>query len=70
MRSNATPSVRTDEDQLLDLDQAARYLATSARHVRRLVAERRLAHHKVGKFVRFRRSDLDGFVESGRVEAR
>jgi excisionase family DNA binding protein len=55
-------------DELVDTDEAARVLATSARHVRRLVAERRVAHYKVGRFVRFRRSDLEAFIDRARVE--
>jgi excisionase family DNA binding protein len=57
-------------DDLMDTDQAARYLATSTRHVRRLVAERRLSYHKIGRFVRFRRRDLEAFIDCGRVEGR
>lgn len=52
----------------LSVAEAAEYLSTSVRFVRRLVAERRVAFHKVGKFVRFAVSDLDAFVAAGRVE--
>jgi excisionase family DNA binding protein len=52
----------------LDLAQAAAYLNVSERFVRRLVAERRIAFHKVGHFLRFRAADLDAFLEAGRVE--
>jgi excisionase family DNA binding protein len=52
----------------LDLAQAAAYLNVSERFVRRLVAERRIAFHKVGHFLRFRAEDLDAFLEAGRVE--
>jgi excisionase family DNA binding protein len=54
---------------LLDIEEAAVYLATSARHVRRLVAERRIAYVKVGHFIRFTTDDLDMFIEAGRVES-
>ena len=57
-------------DDLMDTDQAARYLATSTRHVRRLVSERRLSYHKIGRFVRFRQRDLEAFIDCGRVEGR
>jgi excisionase family DNA binding protein len=40
----------------------------SVRFVRRLVAERRVAFHKVGRSVRFTAADLDVFVAAGRVE--
>ena len=52
----------------LTLTQAAAYLNVSERFVRRLVAERRIAFHKVGHFLRFRATDLDAFLEAGRVE--
>jgi excisionase family DNA binding protein len=47
---------------------AAEYLDTSVRFVRRLVAERRIAFHKVGSHVRISVADLEAFVQAGRVE--
>lgn len=55
--------------RLLRIPDAATYLGTSERHVRRLVSERRLPHHKVGKFVVLDTRDLDAFVAAHRVEA-
>jgi excisionase family DNA binding protein len=52
----------------LSVPEAAEYLSTSVRFIRRLIAERRVAFHKVGKFVRFETADLDAFVAAGRVE--
>lgn len=54
--------------ELLDVAHAASYLTVSERFVRRLVAERRVPYVKLGKFVRFHRTDLDAFVAQGRVE--
>lgn len=51
----------------LSVEEAAAHLNVSVRFIRRLVSERRLRHFKVGKFVRFDRSDLDSFVHSGEV---
>lgn len=59
------PCGRTDE--LYDKKGAAHYLHTTERHVRRLAQDRRLTHIKVGHFVRFRRSDLDRYLDSRRV---
>jgi len=42
-----------DLPQLLDIEGLAGHLATSVRHVRRLVAERRIPYLKVGHLVRF-----------------
>jgi excisionase family DNA binding protein len=52
----------------LTVAQAAEYLNTSERFVRRLIAERRVAFHHVGRHVRLTRDDLEAFVSAGRVE--
>ena len=49
---------------LLDYEAAARYLCTTARHVRELWARRELAAIKVGRSVRFTKADLDAFIEA------
>ncbi len=56
-------------DTLLTVEQAAERLGTSARLVRRLVLERRIAYVKVGRHVRITEADLVEFVAAGRVEA-
>lgn len=57
------------ERALMDLAQSATYLGTSERHVRRLWQERRIAVVKVGRRVRFLRSDLDAFIEKNHHDA-
>lgn len=52
----------------LTVAEAAAYLNTSVRFVRRLIAERRIAFHKFGTHVRLAVADLDAFVQAGRVE--
>jgi excisionase family DNA binding protein len=56
-------------DTMLTVDQAAERLGTSARFVRRLVFERRIAFVKVGRYVRITTADLDAFIAAGRVHA-
>jgi excisionase family DNA binding protein len=56
-------------DTLLSVEQAAERLGTSARFVRRLVFERRIAYIKLGRHVRITARDLDAFIEAGRVDA-
>jgi excisionase family DNA binding protein len=56
-------------DTLLSVEQAAERLGTSARFVRRLVFERRIAYVKLGRHVRISSRDLDNFIEAGRVDA-
>lgn len=52
----------------LTVSETAAYLNTSERFVRRLIAERRIAFHHVGRHVRFAISDLDEWLAAGRVE--
>ncbi len=54
--------------QYLTVPEAAAYLNTSQRFVRRLIGERRIAFHKVGAHVRIAVADLDAFLQAGRVE--
>ena len=56
-------------DEMLTVEEAADRLGTSARFVRRLVFERRIAYTKLGRHVRIAARDLDAFVRAGRVEA-
>jgi excisionase family DNA binding protein len=56
-------------DTLLTVEQAADRLGTSVRFIRRLIAERRIAYHKVGRHVRIAEADLINFVAAGRVDA-
>ena len=56
------------EPRYLSVPEAATYLNTSVRFIRRLVAERRVAFHKLGKHVRFAVADLELFMSAGRVE--
>jgi excisionase family DNA binding protein len=54
---------------LLDIDTVAERLGVTPRFVRRLVNERRIPFHKIGRYVRFDPTDVDRFVESARVDA-
>jgi excisionase family DNA binding protein len=52
---------------LLTVDQAAEYLATKPRFIRRLIAEKRIPYIKLGSHVRLDDTDLDAFISAGRV---
>jgi excisionase family DNA binding protein len=52
--------------QLLTIDQLAERLGVSARHIRRLVAERRVPYLKVGKFVRFDPAEVSDWLDDAR----
>lgn len=51
---------------MLTIDQLAQRLGTTVRHVRRLVAERRVPYVKVGKFVRFDPKDIAEWLDRAR----
>jgi excisionase family DNA binding protein len=56
-------------DEVLTIEQAAARINMSERYVRRLVAERRIPFHKLGRSVRIKAVDLAAHVEAGRVES-
>jgi excisionase family DNA binding protein len=56
------------QKKYLTVEEAGEYLNTGVRFVRRLIAERRIAFHKVGVHVRLSVADLEAFVQAGRVE--
>jgi excisionase family DNA binding protein len=53
---------------LLTVGEAAERMHMSVRFVRRLVAERRIAFHRMGRSVRLTPADVDAFIEANRVE--
>lgn len=52
---------------LVDVAGAATMLGISVRHVRHLVAERRIPYVKVGHFVRFDPGELAAWIDERRV---
>lgn len=54
------------ERPLLDLPAVAERLGVNERHVRRLVAERRIPYLKWGRLLRFDPDDLDGWLDRAR----
>jgi excisionase family DNA binding protein len=53
---------------LLRIEEAAEVLGMSVRHVRRLVAERRIAFHRLGRSVRIAPADIEAYLAASRVE--
>lgn len=53
--------------KLLTIDELADRLGSSVRHVRRLVAERRVPYLKVGWFVRFDPAEISAWLDQHRV---
>ena len=53
---------------LISTDEAAERLGVTPRFMRRLVDERRIPFHKIGKYVRFDPADIDRFAMESRVD--
>lgn len=49
-------------------DELAEYLAISKATVYRLVNKRQLPFNKVGGMLRFRKDDIERYLEAGRIE--
>jgi excisionase family DNA binding protein len=62
-----TKSKPAIEDPFFDVAEAAAYLNQSDRWVRRQVEEDKIRYVKMGKFLRFRKSWLDEYVEEHTV---
>lgn len=52
--------------KLLSIDQLAERLGVSIRHIRRLIAERRVPYLKVGRFVRFDPAEIAAWLDDAR----
>jgi excisionase family DNA binding protein len=62
-------SERKRDERLLTLEEVADRLGVRPRFVRGLVAERRIAFLKVGRYVRFTERDVDAYLAAARIEA-
>ncbi len=49
-------------------EELAEFLAISKPTVYRLVEKRQLPFHKIGGVLRFKKADIEKYLESGRVE--
>lgn len=55
-------------EALIDTEEVAARLGVTVRFVRRLVHERRIPFHRIGRHVRFDPVDVEAFIADGRVE--
>jgi excisionase family DNA binding protein len=55
--------------QMLSAAEAAKVLGVSPWTIRQWSSMRKLPHYKVGRLTKFKISDLEAFIESGKVEA-
>ena len=58
------------EPQYLTIEQTAEYLNVTVRAIRNWIAFERIEHVKMGKYVRFRKSYLDQWIEKRTVKAK
>lgn len=56
--------------KLLTIEDAAKLMTISTRHLRNLMQAKRVAYIKMGRSLRFSRSDLDAAINRMRVEMR
>lgn len=64
------PDHAPDPRPLLDLPQLAAWLGVNHRHVRRLVAERRVPYLKWGHLLRFDPDEIDRWLDDARQQPR
>jgi excisionase family DNA binding protein len=53
--------------RMLTIVEAAEYLGTTPRHIRRLISDHSLSYYKIGGRIRFADVDLDAWLETRRV---
>jgi len=70
--SESEASVATVDapEPLIDIGTLAERLGVTERFVRRLVEERRVSYHKIGKFIRFDPNEISGWIADTRIEKR
>ena len=55
----------SDEHDILTVEEVARYLKVTERHVYKLLSDRRIPAFKVGGAWRFKREQLEKWIEEG-----
>ena len=63
-KQEKTLSVRATPPKLLNVQEAAAYLAISEKKLRRLISDRQVPVVRIGRRIVLRTVDLDRFVES------
>ena len=61
-----SPTTHHAAKRLMDLPAVAERLGVNHRHVRRLVAERRIPYLKWGHLLRFDSDDIDAWLDANR----
>ena len=66
MRPNQQSTAGTELPKLLDITSLAEHLGVNPRHIRRLVAERRIPFIKWGHLIRFDPKEVAGWLNQAR----
>ena len=56
--------------RLLDIEGLAKHLGVTHRHIRRLIAERRIPYVKVGRLIRFDADEITAWLNENRRPTR
>jgi excisionase family DNA binding protein len=62
------PGAQLPVSNLIEIHEVAQVLCVTPRHIQRLVAERRIPYLKIGRFVRFDRTELSVWLDQQRVD--
>jgi excisionase family DNA binding protein len=65
----STANANNQLPELLDVVELARHLGVNVRHVRRLIAERRIPFIKWGHLIRFDPDEIVAWLEANRCHA-
>lgn len=65
-RSNTLATAIRNHDNLWDIDAVADRLGVRVRHIRRLVAERRIPYIKWGRLLRFDPEEIEAWLNEAR----
>ena len=53
--------------ELLTIDEAAQRIRMSVRHMRRLIADGAIGHHRLGRSIRLHSADVDAYLAANHV---
>jgi excisionase family DNA binding protein len=67
-RAMTAPGTGEDMTTLMDIKRLAAHLNVTESFIRRLIHERRIPFHKIGKFIRFHPADVDAWIQKQRVD--
>ena len=60
---------QASKDEILDKDGLAEYLNVESHWIYQKVSERKIPYFKMGKYLRFRKSQIDKWLDAQKVEA-